>query len=92
MLNARDLQSQTTAGQMAEVLDGFINKLTGGRLGTPTLSDTGRIPNLPANPIAVSLLGRPAKGGASISQATLELGERRRKPLPNTPATPVVLS
>ena len=61
MLNARDLQSQTTAGQMAEVLDGFINKLTGGRLGTPTLSDTGRIPNLPANPIAVSLLGRPAR-------------------------------
>ena len=29
------------------------------------LSDTGRIPNLPANPVALSLLGRPAKGGAS---------------------------
>lgn len=91
MLNAKDLNSQTTAAQMAEVLDGFISQLSGGRLGTPTLSDTGRVPNLPANPVALSLLGRPAKGGASASQATLELGERRRKPLPNTPTTPVVL-
>ncbi len=92
ILNAKDLNSQNTAGQLADVLDGFINKLTGGRLSTQSLSDNGRIANLPANPVALALLGRPAKGGASESMATLELGDRLRKPLPNTPTKqPVVL-
>ncbi len=92
MLQAKDLQSQTTAGQMAEVLDQFINRLSGGRLGTPTLSDRGRVANLPANPVALSLLARPAKGGVSTSQATLELTDRQNTPLPDTPrGQPVVL-
>lgn len=92
MLNAKDLQSQTTAGQMAEVLDLFISRLSGGRLNTPTLSDRGRVANLPANPVALALLSRPAKGGVSASQATLTLGDRLKAPLADTPTTkPVVL-
>ena len=92
MLQAKDLQSQTTAGQMAEVLDLFITQLTGGRLGTPTLSDSGRVANLPNNPVALSLLGRPAKGGVSPSQASLELGDRLQSPLKDTPIDqPVIL-
>jgi len=92
MLTAKDLHSQTTAGQMAEVLDLFINQLSSGRLNTPTLSDTGRIANLPANPVALSLLGRPAKGGISTSLATLQLGDRLKAPLADTPTSqPVVL-
>lgn len=92
MLKAKDLHSQTTAGQMAEVLDGFIGRLTGGRVGTPTLSDAGRVADLPSNPVALSLLARPAKGGVSASQATLELGDRLKSPLPHTPTNqPVVL-
>jgi len=92
MLNARDLNSQTTAGQMAGVFDLWINRLTGGRLGTPTLSTGGRVANLPANPVAVALLARPAKGGVSASQATLDLGDRRKVPLAETPIDrPVVL-
>jgi hypothetical protein len=92
MLNASDLHSQTTAGQMAEVLDLFINRLTAGRIGTPTLSDNGRVANLPSNPVALSLLARPAKGGVSASQATLELGDRLKAPLGDTPTSqPVVL-
>ena len=92
MLQAPDLQSQTTAGQLAEVLDLFITKLTAGRLGTPTLSDSGRVANLPSNPVALSLLARPAKGGVSASQATIELGDRLKAPLGDTPTSePVVL-
>ena len=92
MLQANDLQSQTTAGQMADVLDQFINKLTGGRLGTPTLSDRGRVANLPAKPVAVSLLARPAKGGVSEGQSTIQLVDRLKSPLPDTPSgQPVVL-
>ena len=91
MLNASDLNSQTMAGQMADVLDEFVNKLTGGKSGTPTLSDNGRIQDLPNKPTALSILGRPAKGGASASQATLELGDRLIKPLSDTPKKPLVL-
>ena len=68
-------------------------KITGkGRLGTPTLSDSGRVANLPSNPVALSLLARPAKGGVSASQATIELGDRLKAPLGDTPTSePVVL-
>ena len=93
MLNARDLNSQTTAGQMAGVFDLWINRLSGGRLGTPTLSNGGQIANLPANPVAVALLARPAKGSISASQATLDLGDREQVPVAETPPVgkPVVL-
>ena len=91
-LMATDLQSQTTAGQLAEVFDSFISKLGSARSGTPTLSDRGRIANLPPNPVAISLLARPAKGIASESHATLQLGDRQKLPLEDTPINqPVVL-
>jgi len=91
VLTAPDLHSQSSAGQLAQVLDGLIARLSGGQLGTPTLSDSARVQNLPANPVALSLLARPAKGGVSPSQASLELGDRKRRPLPQTPMQPVVL-
>jgi hypothetical protein len=92
VLTAPDLDSQNTAGQLAQVLDGLINQLSDGKPGNPTLSDTARVQNLPANPIALSLLSRPAKGGVSPSQAMLELGDRVKRPLLDTPSgMPVVL-
>lgn len=92
VLAAKDLNSQTTAGQLAQVLDKLIQRLSGGHLGNPTLSDTARIQNLPTRPEALAVLSRPAKGGISPSQATIELGDRERRPLPDTPAArPVVL-
>jgi len=92
VLTAPDLSSQNSAGQLAQVIDGLIARLSGGRLGSPTLSDTARIQNLPSNPVALSILARPAKGGDSPSQATVELGDRKSRPLPDTPLkAPVVL-
>ena len=92
VLTANDLNSQTTAGHLAQVLDFFTNDLIGGKPGTPTLSDRARVQNLPSNPVSLSLLGRPAKGGDSVSQATLELGDRKRTPLAGTPVDkPVIL-
>lgn len=92
VLTAPDLHSQTSAGQLAQVLDGLINRLSGGRLGTPTLADTARIQNLPSNPVALSLLARPAKAYDSHGQATLELGDRKRRPLRDIPVQqPVIL-
>lgn len=92
VLTASDLNSQTSAGQLAQVLNGLIERLSGGQLGTPTLSNTARVLNLPTKPEALSVLSRPAKGGVSPSQATIELGDRKRRPLPDTPADrPVVL-
>jgi hypothetical protein len=92
VLTASDLNSQTSAGQLAQVFDGLIQRLSGGRLGTPTLSDTARVLNLPTKPEALAVLSRPAKGGVSPSHATIELGDRKWRPLPDTPADrPVVL-
>lgn len=91
VLTAPDLHSQSSAGQLAQVIDDLVGRLSGIRPGTPTLSDTARVQNLPTNPVALSLLSRPAKGGSSPSQATLELGDRKRRSLPETPAKPVVL-
>jgi hypothetical protein len=92
VLTASDLNSQTSASQLAQVLNEFIQQLSGGRLGTPTLSDSARVLNLPTKPETLALLSRPAKGGVSPSQATIELGDRILRPLPDTPADrPVVL-
>lgn len=92
ILTAKDLGSQTSAGQLADVLDSLIQRLSDRQLGSPALSETARVQNLPINPVALSLLSRPAKGGVSPSQATIELGDRKQRPLPDTPANiPVVL-
>jgi hypothetical protein len=90
ILTAPDRHSQTMASQLADVIDGFIDALTGGALGNPQLSDN-RVPNLPPRPVALSLLARAAKGGISESLATLQLGDRQRRPLPDSPRLPVVL-
>lgn len=88
---ASDLQNQSSASQLAEVLGGFIAKLTDGQIGNPMLSDTARVQNLPPRPIALALLSRPAKGGVSDSLATLDLGDRLRNPLPGATTQPFVL-
>ncbi len=90
LLNAPDRLSQAMAGHMDDVLNRFIRQLIDGQPGNPTLSDNP-IASLPTNPSAVALLRRAAKGGTSPSQATVELGERRLRPLNHTPSCPVIL-
>lgn len=91
LLKAPDLNSQSMAGNMANVINDFIKSLTGGQVGNPILSEN-RIASLPPLPTAISLLARGAKGGSSASsQATLELGDRKQRPLPQTPIRPVIL-
>lgn len=89
--SAPDLQNQNTASQLAEVLGGFIQNLISGQLGNPTLSDTARVQNLPPRPTALALLSRPAKGGVSESLATLDLGDRIRRPLTEVSTRPIIL-
>jgi len=91
MLNAtEELNNQTTASQLADAMSGFIGELSAGRIGSPIVSRT-RVSNLPPQPAALSLLASPAKGGEGESQATLQLGQRAQRPLPNTPTKSVVL-
>ncbi len=92
ILTAIDLNSQTMASQVAEVLNGFIAGLTDNRAVDPILSET-RIASLPPLPKAVDLLARGAKGGTSPSNAQLALGDRREYPLPQSPKNdiPVIL-
>jgi hypothetical protein len=79
------------AAQLAKTFDEFIQKLTGGKIGNPILSDTN-VANIPPRPKALSLLARAAKwGGKETSLATLQLGDRHNRPLPNTPRRPVIL-
>jgi hypothetical protein len=91
ILIAPDRNSQTMASQLAKTFDEFIHKLTGGKIGNPILSDTS-VANLPPRPRAISLLSRAAKGGdKATSLATLQLGDRQQRPLPQTPLCPVIL-
>jgi len=91
ILIAPDRNSQSMGSQLAKTFDEFIHKLTGGKIGNPILSDT-TVANLPPRPRAISLLARAAKGGdKAASLATLQLGDRQRRPLPQTPVCPVIL-
>ncbi|MFN9630326.1 MAG: hypothetical protein ACK59A_08875 [Cyanobacteriota bacterium] len=91
ILVAPDRNTQSMAAQLAKTIDEFIHKLTGGKIGNPILSDT-LVANLPPRPHAISLLARAAKGGdKAASLATLQLGERQQRPLPQTPLRPVIL-
>ena len=92
ILKASDLNSQTMASQMAEVLNGFMAKLTDNKVIDPILSDN-RIASLPPYPTAVALLARAAKGGISPSNAELALRDRRERPLQQSPKSdiPVIL-
>lgn len=91
VLIAPDRNSQSMTAQLAKVFDEFIHKLTGGKIGNPILSET-IVGSLPPRPRAISLLSRAAKGGdKAASLATLQLGERQKRPLPLTPLRPVIL-
>lgn len=92
ILTAPDRHSQTMVSQMAEVLSGFMQRLSTNGVFDPILSDNP-ISSLPPRPTAVSLLKRPAKGGDSPSNAELALGDRRVRPLPQSPPPnrPVIL-
>lgn len=91
ILIAPDRNSQFMASQLAKTFDEFIEKLTGGKVENPILSDT-IIGALPPRPRAISLLSRAAKGGDKApSLATLRLGDRQKRPLPFTPQQPVIL-
>ncbi|MCT0218738.1 hypothetical protein KQ304_06965 [Synechococcus sp. CS-1329] len=90
LLNAPDHLSDALAGQMDQVFTGFIETLNGGHASNVILSDNSVI-SLRNRPTAVSLLARAAKGGESPSLATVELGDRRERPLKGTPVRPVIL-
>lgn len=92
ILTAPDRNNQLMANQMAQVLSGFIQRLSDSRSLDPILSDN-RIVSLPPRPTAVALLARAAKGGTSPSNAELVLEDRRQRPLAKTPAEnrPVIL-
>lgn len=90
ILIAPDRNSQTMTAQLAKTLDEFINRLTGGKIGNPILSESSVA--LPPRPRAISLLARAAKGGDKVkSSATLRLGDRQKRSLPLTPLVPVIL-
>ncbi|MEB3242352.1 MAG: hypothetical protein VKO44_01815 [Cyanobacteriota bacterium] len=91
LLTAPDAKSQSMAAQLAKVLDDFALELSGGPIGNAILSTTS-VSSLPPRPRAIALLARAAKGGETTSsQATLRLGDRLVRPLPQTPERPVIL-
>ena len=90
LLASPDRLNTTMVNNLASVFQGFAAELSVGKAG-PAVFSEARVPNLPSRPTALALLARPAQGGSSPSQATLALGVRRRRPLPNTPTRPVVL-
>jgi hypothetical protein len=91
ILAAPDLNYEHIASQLNKTFDSFIEKLTGGQIGNPILSETP-IRAFPLRPRAISLLARAAKGPDNAdSQATLQLGDRLQRPLPQTPQRPVIL-
>ena len=92
LLGAEDIQSESTVSSLSDVLTGFIDELTNGRLGNPVLSNKS-VPGLPPRPKAVSLLSRGAGalGATSESVATLELGDRKERPIAGSSKRPVIL-
>lgn len=92
ILTAADRGSQTTISRMAEVLTGFMKRLSPDAVFNPILSENP-ITTLPPRPGAVEVLKRAAKGMASQSNAELELLDRRQFPLAETPPLdkPVIL-
>jgi len=91
ILKAPDANSQIMANQLAKVLNDFARQLTEQPIGNPILSATS-VANLPPWPRAISLLARAAKAREKApSRATLRLGERRERPLQDTPSCPVIL-
>ena len=92
LLDAEDLKNRKTVSALSDVLNGFINELTAGRIGNHVLAKTNAA-GLPPRPKALSLLARSAgmEAAASKSLATVELGDRARRPLSGARNKPVVL-
>jgi hypothetical protein len=91
ILTAPDGNNQALVAQLAKAFEDYINKLTGGKIGNPILSDT-IVEGIPPRPKALFLLARAAKGGdKAASLTTLRLGDRKLRPLPQTPDQPVIL-
>lgn len=86
-----NLKSQRMLSHVSEVINGFVSTLLqGGKPENAVLSDK-RVPSLPSQQKAIDILARPAKGGVSASQTTLELSDRRNRELSGTPKKPVIL-
>ena len=93
LLDAGDLKSRSTVSALSEVLSGFIDELTPGRrVASPVLSEKSA-PGLPPRPKALSLLARGAgmKAAAADSMATIEVHDRKSRPLAGASTKPVVL-
>jgi hypothetical protein len=92
LLDAEDLKSRSTVSALSDVLNGFVNDLTAGRVGSHVLSEKSA-PGLPPRPKALSLLARGAgmKAAAAASMATVELHDRKERLLPGATEKPVVL-
>jgi hypothetical protein len=92
LLDAEDLKSRSTVSALSDVLNGFVNDLTAGRVGSHILSEKSA-PGLPPRPKALSLLARGAgmKAAAAASMATVELHDRKERLLPGATEKPVVL-
>jgi hypothetical protein len=92
LLDAEDLKSRSTVSALSDVLNGFVNDLTAGRVGSHILSEKSA-PGLPPRPKALSLLARGAgmKAAAATSMATVELHDRKERLLPGATEKPVVL-
>jgi len=92
LLAAEDRKSSNTISALSEVLMGYVNELTAGRVGNVVLSQKNA-PGLPPRPKAVSVLARSAglQAAAATSVATVEVGDRKERPLPGATNKPVVL-
>lgn len=92
LLDAEDLKSRSTVSALSDVLNGFVDDLTAGRVGSHVLSEKSA-PGLPPRPKALSLLSRGAgmKAAVATSMATVELHDRKERPLSGATNKPVVL-
>lgn len=92
LLAAEDRKNSNTISALSEVLTGFVNELTAGRVGSIVLSQKSAS-GLPPRPKAVAVLARSAglQAAAAASMATLEVDDRKERPLPSATNRPVVL-
>ena len=95
LLDADDLKSQGTVNvlsALSAVLGDFVAELTAGRIGSPVLSEKSAT-GLPPRPKALALLARGAgiSSATATSLATLELRDRKERPIVGATNKPVVL-
>lgn len=92
ILAAEDRKNSNTISALSEILAGFVNELTPGRVGNVVLSQKSA-PGLPPRPKAVSVLARSAglQAAAATSMATVEVDDRKERPLSGATNKPVVL-